>query len=61
MYIAKGMYRTTEPAPTMFEALVTLLIYSIPAVVKVNDSLQVTLKADGYDSIYISLLHRMDS
>lgn len=50
MYIAKGMYRTTEPAETEFDALVTLLVYSIPAVVKVNDSWQVTLKADGYYS-----------
>lgn len=49
MYIAKGLYRTTEPASTKFDALVTLLIYSIPAVIKVNDSWQVTLKADGYD------------
>lgn len=45
MYIAKGMYRTTEPVSTKFDALVT-----IPAVVKVDDSLHITLKADGYDS-----------
>lgn len=30
--------------------LVTLLVYSTPAVVKVNDSWQVILKADGYGS-----------
>ena len=50
MYIAKGMYRTTEPAETKFGALVTLLLESTTPVVKVDDSWQVTLKADGYDS-----------
>lgn len=49
MYIAKGMYRTTEPALTKFDALITLLLESTTPVVKVNNSLQVTLKADGYD------------
>lgn len=50
MYIAKGLYRTTEPAETKFGALAALLLESINPVVKVNDSWQVTLKADGYDS-----------
>lgn len=38
MYIAKGMYRTTEPAEAKFDALVTLLVYLTPTVVRVNDS-----------------------
>ena len=50
MYVAKGIYRTTEPSFTKFDALITLLSESTTPVIEVDGSLQVTLKADGYDS-----------
>lgn len=49
MYIAKGLYNTTKPALTKFEALVQLLISNYIPVIIINNSWQVTLKADGYD------------
>lgn len=46
MFIARGLYLSTNPTTTEYDALAQLFTYSI---IKVDNSFHITLKADGYN------------